>query len=74
MMWVVNPTARMLYPGKETRFKLYRKLSGPQGLSRGVRKSSPLQEFDPRIVQAVASRQTDYSIPTHSDSTKLTFK
>ena len=29
-MWVVNATPRLLYPGKETRYPLYRRLVGSQ--------------------------------------------
>ena len=43
-------------PGKETRYPFYRKLGGAQGRSGRVRKTLPPQEFDPRIVQPVASR------------------
>jgi hypothetical protein len=35
---------------------IYRRLGGPQGRSGRVRKISPLPEFDPRTVQAVASQ------------------
>jgi hypothetical protein len=37
----------------------HRKLDGPQGRSGRVRKISFLPEFDPGIVQAVASRYDD---------------
>ena len=47
-----------LPPGK-TRYPLYRRLGGPQGRSRLVRKIWPPQGFDPRTVQPVASRYTD---------------
>ena len=50
---------RTLPPGK-TRCPLYRRLSGPQGRSRQVRKISPPPAFDPQTVQAVGSRYTDY--------------
>ena len=51
-----------LPPGK-TRYALYRRLGGPQGRSGRVRKISPPPGFDPRTVQPVASRYTDYAIP-----------
>jgi len=51
-----------LLPGK-TRYPLYRKLDGPQGRSVRVRKISLLPGFDPRTVQPVASRYTDWAIP-----------
>jgi hypothetical protein len=47
-----------LPPGK-TRYPLYRRLGGPQGRYRQVRKISPPPEFDPRTVQPVVSRYTD---------------
>ena len=49
-----------LPPGK-TRYPLYRRLGGPQGWSGRVRKISPLPGFDPRAVQPVASRYTDWA-------------
>jgi hypothetical protein len=51
-----------LRPGK-TWYPLHRRLGGPQGRSRQVRKTSPPPGFDPRTVQPVASRYTDYAIP-----------
>jgi hypothetical protein len=51
---------RSLPPGK-TRYPLYRRLGGPQGRSGQVRKNSPPPSFNPRTVQAVASRYTDYA-------------
>jgi hypothetical protein len=56
------PTA--LPPGK-TRYPLYRRLGGPQDRSGRVRKSSPPPGFDPRTVQPVTSRYTDWAIPAH---------
>ena len=46
---------------RKTRYPLYRRLGEPQGRSGLVRKISPSQGFDPRTVQPVASRYTDYS-------------
>ena len=51
-----------LTPGK-THYPLYRRLGGPQGRSGRVRKISPPTGFDPRTVQPVASRYTDWAIP-----------
>jgi hypothetical protein len=51
---------RSLPPGK-TRYPLYRRLGGSQGRSGQVPKISPSPEFDPRTVQPVASRHTDYA-------------
>jgi hypothetical protein len=52
-------------PGKVTRYPLHTKLGGPQCRSGRVRKISPPPGFDPRTVQPVASRYTDYAIPAH---------
>ena len=58
MEWVVNATPR---PGK-TQYAMYRRLGGPQSRSGQARNISPPLEFDPRTVQPVASRYTDYTI------------
>ena len=50
-------------PPVKTRYPLYRTLSRPQGRSGQVWKISPPPGFDPRTVQAVASRYTDWAIP-----------
>jgi hypothetical protein len=41
MGWVVNTTPRPLYPGKETRYQLYKRLDGPRSPYGRVRKISP---------------------------------
>jgi hypothetical protein len=51
-----------LPPGK-TRYPLYRRLGWPQSWFGWVRKIYPPPGFDPRTVQPVASRYTDYAIP-----------
>ena len=51
-----------LPPGK-TRYPLHRRLGGPQGRSGRVRKISLPPGFDPRTVQPVASRYTDWATP-----------
>ena len=51
-------------PLGKNRYLLYRRLGGPQGRSGQVRKISPQPGFDPRTVQPVASRYTDY--PAHT--------
>ena len=51
-----------LTPGR-TRYPLYRRLGGPQGRSGRVRRISPSSGFDPRSIQLVASRYTEYTIP-----------
>ena len=50
---------------KENCSPLYRRLCGPQGRAGRVRKISPQPLFDPRTVQPVASRYTDWAIPAH---------
>ena len=58
---------RSLPPGK-TWYPLYRRLGGPQGRSGQVRNISPPPGFDPRTVQPVASRYTDWATrPTDSE-------
>jgi len=53
-------------PSGKTRYPSYRRLGGPQGRSGQVRKISPPPGFDPRTVQPVASRYTDYGTrPTY---------
>jgi len=56
-----------LNPGKDSRYSLCRRLGGPQSRSGWVRKFSLPPAFDPRILQPVASRYTDCSIPAHVD-------
>jgi hypothetical protein len=51
-----------LPPGK-TWYPLYRWLGGPDNRSEQVRKISLPPGFDPRTVQPVVSRYTDYAIP-----------
>ena len=48
-------------PPGETRYPLYRRLFGPQSRSGQVRKISPPTGFDPRTVQPLASRYTDWA-------------
>jgi hypothetical protein len=62
MGWVVKTTLRSLFPPGKTRYPLHRRLGGPQGRSGWVRKISPTPGFDPRTVQAVASRYTNTHI------------
>jgi hypothetical protein len=51
---------------RKTRYQLYAKLGGPQDRSGQVRKTSLPPEFDPRTVQPVASRYTDWAIPAQT--------
>jgi hypothetical protein len=48
-------------PLGKTRCPMYRRLGGPEGRSGQVRKISPPPGFDPRTVQHVASRYTDWA-------------
>ena len=58
--WGFSITPRpLLTPGK-TRYPLCSRLGGPQGRSGQVRKISPPPGFDPRTVQPVVSRYTDW--------------
>ena len=50
-------------PGKETGYVLYRRLGGPQGRSGRLRKISPSTWFNPRTVQPVSDRYTNWAIP-----------
>ena len=50
-----------------SRYPLYRRLGGPQGRPARVRKISPPPEFDPRTLQPVASRYSDWAIPAHTN-------
>jgi hypothetical protein len=45
----------------KTRYPLYSRLGGSQGRTGQVRKISPPPGFDPRTVQPVSSRYTDYA-------------
>jgi hypothetical protein len=47
---------------KETRYPLRRRILGPQGQCGRVRKTPPPLGFDPRTVQPVASRYTNWAI------------
>jgi len=52
-------------PLEKTRYPLYRRLGGPQGPSKQVRKISPQPVFDPRTSKPVASRYTPLRYPAH---------
>ena len=54
-MWVGGQRqVKAALPPGMTRYPLYRRMGGPQGLSRRVRKISPAPEFDPWTVKTVA--------------------
>jgi len=48
-------------PPEKTQYPLYSRLGGPQGRSGQVQKISLPPGLDPRTVQPVASRYTDYA-------------
>jgi hypothetical protein len=50
-------------PSGKNRYPLCRKVGGPQGRSGQVRKIFPPPGFDPRTLQPVASRYSDYAVP-----------
>jgi hypothetical protein len=52
-------------PMGKTRYPLLGRLGGPQGRCGRARKISPPPGFDPRTLQPVASRYTDWAIPAH---------
>ena len=52
---------RTLPPGK-TLYPFYRRLGGPQGRSGLVQKIPLPPGFDPRTVQPISSRYTDYDV------------
>jgi hypothetical protein len=56
---------RSLLPVK-TRYPIYRRVGGPQGRSGQVLKILPPTAFNPRTVQPVASRYTDFAKPAHA--------
>jgi hypothetical protein len=58
-------------PGKETRYPFHRKLGELWGRCGWVRKVSPLPGFEPRTVQSVTSRYTDYVIPLNKEGWKV---
>ena len=62
---VVHRHAPAAFPPGKTQYPSYRRLGEPQGQSGRVRKT-PSQGFDPRTVQLVASRYTDYTIPAQN--------
>jgi hypothetical protein len=62
--WVVNATPRPFYP-RAIQYPLCRGLGELQGRSGRVRKISPTPAFDPRTVEPVVSRYTDWAVPGH---------
>ena len=58
--WVISSTPRPILPPRKTRYPLYRRLGGLQGRS-GRAENLDLPGFDPRTVQPVVSRYTDWA-------------
>ena len=70
MGWVVNATPRPLYPLERPGTHCIGGWVGPRADLDGCGKTHPTAPgFDPRTVQSVASRYTDWSIPSHWDNT-----
>ena len=65
MGWVVNATPRPLYPREIPGTPCIGGWVGPRAGLDGCGKSRPPPGSDPRTVQPVASRYTDWAIPAH---------
>ena len=65
MGWVVNATLRPLYPQEELGTHCIRGWVGPRTVTEGCGKSRPSPGFDPRSVQPLASRYTDWAVPAY---------
>ena len=63
--WVVSTMPRPLYPCERPGTYCIGGWVGPRDRSGRVRKISSPPGFDPRTVQPVASRYTDWAIPAH---------
>jgi hypothetical protein len=61
---MVSTTFRPLYPRKDP-VLIVQEAGGPQGRLGRVSKTSSSPAFDPRTVQPVPSRYTDWAIPAH---------
>jgi hypothetical protein len=73
MGWVVNPMPRPLYPpGKRPGTHCTGGWLGARDGLDECGKISPPPGFDPRTVQPVTSRYTDYAIPAHTNGQKCT--
>ena len=59
----LTPHPGRFTPNKDSQCPLYRRLGGSQGCSERVRKILPPPRFDPRTVQPLACRYTDWAIP-----------
>jgi hypothetical protein len=59
--WGVSVTPRPLFNSGKNPIPLCTRLGGPQDRSGQMRRISPPPEFDPRMVQPLASRYTDWA-------------
>ena len=62
--WSVPRSSRFI-AGKEKRYPFYRRVGGPHSQSGRVWKISPSPGYDPRTIQLVTNRYTDFAIPVH---------
>jgi hypothetical protein len=51
---------------EKARYQMYKRLGGPQSQSERAQKISPPPGFDPRTVQSLAIRYTDWTIAVHT--------
>jgi hypothetical protein len=58
--WSPSRPGRFLPPGK-TQYPFYKRLGAPQVRSGQVQKIPPTPGFEPRTIQPIASRYTDYA-------------
>jgi hypothetical protein len=65
MVWVVNATPLLLYSLEREAVRIAQEAGWTPGLFWTMRKVSPPLEFEPLIVQLVASRYINYAIPTN---------
>jgi hypothetical protein len=63
--FVVNSRTARCAPGNGTRYRIYRRLYGPQGRSGPVQKISLLPGFNLQTFEPVANFYTNYIIPVH---------
>jgi len=64
---VVSARHRPLYPGERDRLATVRESGWAHGRSGRARKITPPPVFDPRTVQPITSRYSDYAIPAHKE-------
>jgi len=65
--WVVNATPRPLHPSERDLVSILHEAGwAPGRLWTGAENLATPPGFDPRTVQSVASRRTDYDIPTQN--------